>query len=96
MGQVAGRLRSQPFASHVMPHCLAPPGRFGVDHAHVDQAPAPVVVEPLQHFTEHVEIHLVVPIDQFEQFTMIAVPFHHVGIARAVVQHRHPTLELRG
>src|SRR3546814_6744157 len=46
-------------------HRLALPGSLGVDHAHVDQAPATIVDEPLQHCAKHVEIHLVVPIDQF-------------------------------
>src|SRR3546814_15964628 len=73
-------------------HRLALPGSLGVDHAHVDQAPATIVDEPLQHCAKHVEIHLVVPIDQFA----IAVKFHHVGVAAAVVQHRDATLELRG
>src|SRR3546814_7702385 len=50
-------------------HRLALPGSLGVDHAHVDQAPATIVDEPLQHCAKHVEIHLVVPIDRSEEHT---------------------------
>ncbi len=57
------------------------PGHFGINHAHADQTPAPIINEPLQHFTEHVEVHLVMPIDQFT----IAAQLDHVGIARAVI-----------
>ena len=52
---------------------------FASRDAHVDLAPAPVVDEPLQHFAEHVEIHPVVPIDQFDRFTVLTAQFHHVG-----------------
>src|SRR3990167_105694 len=54
---------------------LALTGRLRVEDAHVDLAPAPVVDEPLQHFAEHVEVHLVVPIDQFDRFTVLTVQF---------------------
>src|SRR3546814_5290596 len=69
--------------------------RFRVEDAHVDLAPAPVVDEPLQHFAEHVEIHLVVPIDQFDRFTVLTVQFHHVGVSAAVVRSEEHTSELQ-
>ncbi len=63
-------------------------GARGRDGCNVD--------ESLQHFDKHVEIHLVVPIDQFDLFTVLAVQFHHVGVAAAVVEDRYPALELCG
>lgn len=73
-------------------YSAAPSGRLRADHAHIDQTPASVVDEPLQHFAEHVEIHLVVPIDQLA----VAAQLHRIGIAAALVEDRHLAGELRG